>query len=98
VGTHQVLTLFAIGAAFLGFWTVARFPSLGPQTVPMGLIAAAVAFALQSPMAKLVTTVAISRGVAVALLLVVLPSLTVLFWTSGCLVRSLVALIAPHRR
>jgi hypothetical protein len=64
----------------------------------MGLIAAAVAFALQSPMATLVGSVAISRGAGVALLFVVLPSLTLLFWTSGCLVRSLVALIAPHSR
>jgi hypothetical protein len=29
---------------------------------------------------------------------VVLPSLTLLFWTSGCLVRSIVAMIAPHGR
>jgi hypothetical protein len=28
----------------------------------------------------------------------VLPSLTLLFWASGCLVRSLVDLITPHRR
>jgi len=53
---------------------------------------------LQTPVAGIVGNVAASHGVPAALLLVVLPSLTLLFWTSGCLVRSIVAMIAPHRR
>jgi hypothetical protein len=39
-----------------------------------------------------------AHGVAVALLFVILPSLTLLFWGAGCLVRSLVLLAAPYRR
>jgi hypothetical protein len=38
-----------------------------------------------------------SGGPAVALIFVVLPAFTLLFWASGCLVRSLVTLMAPHR-
>jgi hypothetical protein len=98
VGATPVLAFFAFGAAILGFWTVVRFPALGPQTVTSGLIGAAVVFVLQSPLLRLVGPVAVSRGVATALLLVVLPSLTLLFWASGCLVRSLVTLITPHSR
>jgi len=64
----------------------------------MGLITAAAVVVFQSPMTGFVASVAASLGAAAALLLVVLPSLTLLFWASGCLVRSLVALIAPHRR
>jgi hypothetical protein len=45
-----------------------------------------------------VSPVISAYGVAAALLLVILPSLTLLFWASGCLVRSLVMLAAPYRR
>jgi hypothetical protein len=90
--------LFATGAALLGFWAVARFPSVGPRSVTTALLATAAAFVLMSPLPSVVGSVAASAGAAEALLLVVLPSLTLLFWASGCLVRSLVTLIAPHRR
>jgi hypothetical protein len=90
--------VFAIGGALLAFWTVARFPSVGPQTFRSALLATVAVFMLQTPVAGIVGNVAASQGVPAALLLVVLPSLTLLFWTSGCLVRSIVAMIAPHRR
>jgi hypothetical protein len=96
--TDVAFLLFAIGAALLAFWTVARFTSIGPQTVLSALIATAAAFLLMSPLPGIVASVAASKGVAAALLFVVLPSLTLLFWTTGCLVRSLVALAAPYRR
>jgi hypothetical protein len=51
-----------------------------------------------SPLPGLVASVAASNGAAATLLFVVLPSLTLLFWTTGCLVRSLVTLAAPHSR
>jgi hypothetical protein len=90
--------LFATGAALLGFWTVARFPSVGPQSFLSALLAIAATFVVMAPLPSVVASVAASTGAAEALLFVVLPSLTLLFWASGCLVRSLVALIAPHRR
>jgi hypothetical protein len=97
VNAALVLFMFAVGAALVGFWTVARFPSVGPQTFLSALVVVVAAFVLQSPLLTLVGPVIRSLGVAAALLFVVLPSLTLLFWTLGCLVRSLVALIAPYR-
>jgi hypothetical protein len=98
VSSTLVLFAFAIGAALLAFWTAARYPSVGPQTFRSALLATVAVFMLQTPVAGIAGNVAASRGVPAALLLVVLPSLTLLFWTSGCLVRSIVAMIAPHRR
>jgi hypothetical protein len=89
---------FAIGAALLAFWAVARFPSVGPQTLRTAAVATVAAFLLQSPLPAVVASVTASAGPATALVVVVLPALVLLFWTSGCLVRSLVTLIAPHRR
>ena len=98
MNSTSVVLLFAIGAALLAFWAVARFPAVGPQTFSTALIVTVAVFVLQSPMAGIVGLVAESEGVAAALLFVVLPSLTLLFWTAGCLVRSIVTMIAPHRR
>jgi hypothetical protein len=89
--------LFATGAALLAFWAVARFPSVGPQRFLSALLATAAAFVLMSPLPGIVASLAASSGAAAALLFVVLPSLTLLFWTTGCLVRSLVTLAAPYR-
>jgi hypothetical protein len=94
----MVVLLFGVGAALLGFWTVVRFPSLGPQTLTAALITAAAFFVLQWPLLAFVDPVIATAGVPTALLFVILPSLALLFWSSGCLVRTLVALIAPHRR
>jgi hypothetical protein len=94
----MVVLLFGVGAALLGFWVVARFPSLGPQSFVPALATAAAAFVLQTPLVAFVKPVLVAAGPAVALMLVILPSLTLLFWACGCLVRSLVAMLAPYRR
>jgi hypothetical protein len=94
----MTFVLFATGAALLAFWAVTRFPSFGPQTFRSALVAAAGAFVLQAPLPSIVATVASSDGAATALVLIVLPSLAILFWTSGCLVRCVVAMLAPDRR
>jgi hypothetical protein len=92
------LPLFGTGAAALAFWAVARFPALGPQSVKSALLLAVAMFVLQTPLLGFVNPVLNAYGVPGALLFVVLPSLTLLFWASGCLVRSLVMLAAPYRR
>jgi hypothetical protein len=91
------VAVFGVGAAMLGFWAVVRFPTLGPQRVPAALLVAAFAFVSQTPVLGLVDPVRLALGIPGAFLLVVLPSLTTLFWATGCLVRSLVALAAPYR-
>lgn len=93
-----VLAAFAAGAAAIAFWTVARFPDFGPRSVPTALALAAAMFVLQTPLLALVGPVMAAFTVAGALLFVILPSLVLLFWASGCLVRSLVLLAAPYRR
>jgi hypothetical protein len=98
VSSTALFSLFVMGAALLALWAVTRFPLLGPQTFGSALLATAAAFLLQLPLPSVASTVAVSDGVATALVLIVLPSLAVLFWASGCLVRSVVALLAPHRR
>ena len=91
------VAVFGVGAALLGFWTVVRFPTLGPQRVSSALVVGAVVFVVQAPVLGLVGPVELAFGIPGALVFVVLPSLTLLFWATGCLVRSLVALAAPYR-
>jgi len=95
---QTAVPLFGLGAALIGFWLGVRFPKIGPQSVHGALIVAAAMFVLQTPLLNLVSPVAVEIGTPAALLLVILPSLTLLFWATGCLVRSLVAVAAPYRR
>ena len=90
VSPAAVVWLFALGAALLAFWTALRFPTLGPQRLLSALVVAGLAVACESPLVAFVGSVRRSAGVPAALLLVVLPSLTLLFWTSACLLRSAV--------
>jgi hypothetical protein len=92
-----IVPLFGMGAATLAFWLVARFPGAGPQSVKAALLVAAGLFVAQTPLLNLVNPVISAHGVAAALLFVILPSLTLLFWGAGCLVRSLVMLAAPYK-
>jgi len=98
VNPTLIISCYGVGAAALAFWAVARFPSLGPRGVGSALVVAAAAFVVQAPLLGLVDRVVLELGVAGALLLVILPSLTLLFWACGCLVRSLVSTAAPYRR
>jgi hypothetical protein len=98
VDSTLAFSVFAIGAAVVAFWTVACYPTLGPQTFLSALLLTAAVFVLQLPLPTAVASVSASRGAGAALLLVVLPALALLFWAAGCLVRSLVTLLAPHRR
>jgi hypothetical protein len=92
------VSVFGIGAAAIAFWAVVRFPRIGPQSLARAIVVAAVAFLVQTPALTLVGPAVDAYGVPTALLLVILPSLTVLFWATGCIVRSLVLLAAPYRR
>jgi hypothetical protein len=91
-------SLFAVGAALLALWTLVRFPALGPQTIRQAGIAVAAVLLAESPVLAGSDAVSRSAGDAVALLFVILPFLTLLFWASACLLRSLVGLLAPYVR
>jgi hypothetical protein len=53
---------------------------------------------LQTPILAAVPPVVSAAGVPAAILVVILPALTFLFWALGCVVRSVVLLVAPYRR
>jgi hypothetical protein len=91
------VNLFLVGAAGLGLWLVARFPSFGPRRVSYSFVLVIGAFAVMSATDGLTGTVARSEGPAAALLLVVLPTLTLVFWACACLVRAFVTMLAPFR-
>jgi hypothetical protein len=98
VNPTLTIACFGLGAAVVAFWLVARFPRLGPRSVRGALLVTAAAFVAQTPLLGLVDRAVSGLGVAGALLLVILPALTLLFWACGCLVRSLVSLAAPYGR
>jgi hypothetical protein len=89
---------FGLGSAAIAFWAVARFQNFGPQGLPAALLTTVAIFLLQTPILGLVAPAIEAIGIAGTLLGIILPSLLLLFWASGCLVRSLVALAAPHGR
>jgi hypothetical protein len=91
------LDLFLIGAACLALWVVARYPSFGPQRVGPALVLVIGAFAVLAATDGLTGTVARWRGAAAALMLVVLPVLTLVFWACARLVRAFVTMLSPFR-
>lgn len=88
------LGLYTIGAAVIAMWLVVRFPSIGPRTVTMAIIAGVIAAAGLQLALALIAPVAHHApfGVATALMLVILPALTGMFWTLARMLRLLAAL------
>jgi len=97
VSSASVVQLFGVGTALLAFWFVLRFPTFGPQSVQSATLLVIAVFVLQSPFLILVGPVNAAAGPPTALLVVVMPSLVTLFWSAGCLVRSLVTLVGHYR-
>ena len=89
-----VLAFYALGAAAIAMWLVVRFPSLGPRSVSMAIVAGVVAAVGLQLSLVLIDPVAARApyGVAVALMLVVLPALTGMFWTLALMLRLLASL------
>ena len=98
MSSTAVLSIYGVGAALLAFWAVARYPAFGPRGFGSSLLATFAAFAVISQVPGVVAFAIVSGGPAAALVFVVLPTFTLLFWTAGCLVRSLVALVMLRRR
>jgi hypothetical protein len=94
VSLTLVLGLYAVGAAAIALWLVVRFPSLGPRTVTMAIVAGILAATGLQLSLVLIGPVAqhAPYGVATALMLVILPALTGMFWTLALMLRLLAAL------
>jgi hypothetical protein len=91
MGGHVILMSYCLGGAALALWLLARFPSAGPRqpaTVILAVLAVGVGLSVAGSLFDAVIELG-RYGVAVALLSVVLPSLTAAFWVSGCVLRAL---------
>jgi hypothetical protein len=95
MGVTGVVCLFTVGAALLGLWLVARFPSVGPQTVTWSLVAVIGAFGVLQLTNGLTGSVARTYGPGTSLVLVILPTLTLAFWACARLVRAFVSMVSP---
>jgi uncharacterized membrane protein YczE len=93
-----VANLFLVGAALLGLWVVARFPSFGPQSVTVSIVFVIVAFVVLSVTSGTTATMTRAEGPAAALMFVVRPTFTCAFWACGRLVRAFVTMLAPFHR
>jgi hypothetical protein len=91
VSALAIVASFAGGAALLALWLLVRFPSFGPHSLKASLIASVVCVVVERPLLSLLEVVRNSSGRGIALLVVGLPLLTSLFWSSGCLVRAAAA-------
>jgi hypothetical protein len=88
---------FGVGASVVAFWLVTRFRASTSQR-RNGACRHRGLFVVHAPLLILVDGAVSEVGIAGILLLVILPSLTLLFRACGCLVRSLVSLTAPYGR
>jgi hypothetical protein len=91
MSSTSITAVYVCGAAGLAFWLLVRFPSIGPRSLRSAVVAAAAGALLQWPLLVLLDAVRATSGRAVAIVFVGLPLLTILFWSSGCLVRAAVA-------
>lgn len=96
MGITLTVYLFLVGASALGLWIVTRFPSFGPQSVTASLLLVIGSFGVLQVADGLTGTVTRADGPAAALILIVLPTLTLAFWSCARLVRAFVSLLAPH--
>lgn len=90
-----VIECFAAGSALVAFWLVTRFRVFGPQRLWTAFLATLMAFGLQPLAVALVGPTTSAAGPPAALLLIVFPTLVVMFWATGCLMRAFVRILSP---
>jgi len=99
INGNLIIVFFCLGGASLALWLLARFPSVGPQrpmTVILSVLAVGIGLSVAGALVEALA--AIGRlGIALALLAVVLPSLTGAFWVSGCVLRTLAGMPGLRR-
>jgi len=88
---HVILNLFCLGGAALALWLFARFPTAGPSrvwTVVLSVLGVGVVMSVAGSLFDVVVRIG-TFGVAVALMTLVLPALTLAFWVAACALRTL---------
>jgi pimeloyl-ACP methyl ester carboxylesterase len=91
---NTILVGFCLGGAALALWLLVRFPDAGPRRLT-SVIAAVIGVGVVLSVATPVFQAVIGLGglaIPLALLVIVLPALTLAFWVSGCLLRALAEL------
>ena len=86
--------IYCVGGAALGLWFHVRFPPRSVETLGRATAAIVAAFALAAAGPALLDLFIAKGGRAgafVALIALVLPTFTAIFWSAGCLLRALVA-------
>ena len=88
---NLILVFYCLGGAVLAAWLFVRFPSLGPHRLSTAVLAALAVILAMSLAGYLVTILvgAVPYGGALALIVVVLPTLTGAFWVASCVMRTL---------
>jgi hypothetical protein len=90
LSANAVASGYAIGAALLGFWLFARYPTFGPRTIRASFGMAACAYCLLLVTGPATAGAQALAGTVVALLGVYLPILAFTFWTAIHLLRATV--------
>lgn len=91
---HAILLGFCLGGAALALWLLVRFPDVGPRKLTSliaAMLAVAVVLSAASPLFRALIGLG-GAAIPLALLGVVLPCLTLAFWVSGCVLRTLAEL------
>jgi hypothetical protein len=96
LSTATVVPLYAVGAALLALWLLRRFSAFGPRTTVGAAAAFGLALLLEAGLPAATKLAEHGVGLPGALLFVVLPFLTLVFWSAGRVLHCLVALVAPH--
>ena len=81
-------------AALLGIGVAVGFPRLGPRDLARAALLLAGALLLNYAAPPLVGATASAAGAPAAIVLVVLPALTAVFWAGGCFFRLVAATLA----
>lgn len=96
---NLIIVCYCLGGAVIALWLLARFPSVGPQrplTVILAVLGVGIGLSVAGALVGALAEVG-RFGIALALLAVVLPSLTTAFWVSGCVLRTLAGLPGLRR-
>jgi hypothetical protein len=94
VNATVVLSMVFVEAAVLGIGLAVGFPRFGPRDLARAALLLAGALLLNYSAPPLVGATVATAGAPAAVVLVVLPALTAMFWTAGCFFRLVAATLA----
>lgn len=91
LSAHAVAYSYAVGAALLGLWLFARYPTFGPRTIRTAFLLVACAYCVLLATGPATAEAQALAGPVVALMGVYLPILAFAFWTAIHLLRATIA-------